>query len=173
MIGDLACYTIGHSKHSIEEFVELLKHEGIDFIIDVRSVPYSRFAPQFNLKTIESRFSEYKIAYKYMGDVIGGRFKEPEFLDHEGRVDFLKAAKGERFQQGLESVVSTISGGKRVAIMCTEKDPLNCHRFLLISHDLSERGIRMIHIMADGIRIENERWRICCCVIKGNRIMSS
>ena len=140
----LTCYSIGHSNHTMEFFLSLIASHGITLVADVRSVPFSRFAAQFNRKPAESALRLAGVEYEYLGDMLGGKNSGPETVS------------GELFQRGLETVISRISGGANLAIMCAEKDPLKCHRFLLISPELSKRGVRINHILADGSVIGND-----------------
>jgi uncharacterized protein (DUF488 family) len=140
-VNNTCIHTIGHSNHSFDYFVNLLKLHSIDLIIDVRSVPYSRFAPQFNRKILERELTANAIRYEYMGDTLGGKNPEADLKD---------------YRKGLESVMSMSNSGTRLAFMCAEKDPLSCHRFGLLSMLLNAMGINPVHILADGSIIGNE-----------------
>lgn len=153
----MTCYTIGHSKHTTEEFVSLIKPYGINMVIDVRSIPFSRYAPQFNRTFIQRNFDCFAINYEYMGDVLGGKFIYTDFFNESGCVGFHKVTSNELFQKGNDSVIAKIKNGMNLVLMCTEKDPLYCHRFLLISRELSSRGVKVIHLLADGNAIDNEQ----------------
>ncbi len=142
-------YTIGHSTHSMECFTGLLKRYAIDVIVDVRSVPYSRYAEQFNQDELSRALAEQSIYYLYMGDSLGARHEEEELLFADGTVDFEKVQKTMKFQDGIVRILGGVVKGYRVAIMCSEKNPLECHRFSMISRNLAKKGIRVVHILPD------------------------
>jgi len=150
----LTCYTIGHSRHTIEQFIGLVKLHGIDLVADVRSIPYSRHASQFNRNAIEHSLIQHGIAYEYLGDMLGGR--SPELADEDGSISFDNAMKSIAFQQGLDTLVARLGSGLNTTIMCAEKDPLHCHRFHLISRALDSRGIHVVHLLADGSKIDHQ-----------------
>lgn len=145
-------FTIGHSDHSTEFFLELLNKHGITALADVRSAPYSRFNPQFNRETIASTLKASSIRYVYLGKELGGRSSDPTCYDH-GRIRYDRLAQSSRVQEGIKRVI-TGAMEYRIALMCAEKEPLHCHRTLLIGHELDTRGIDVTHILSDG-RLES------------------
>jgi len=147
-------YTIGHSNHPIEKFIDLLRPHGITAIADVRSAPYSRYHPQFNRESLEALLKKAGIAYVFLGEELGARPKDPACYDN-GRVDFGHLAASEKFRRGLDRVI-TGSRKYRLALMCAEKEPLDCHRTILVCRHLRERGVNIKHILADG-SIEDHR----------------
>jgi len=126
--------TIGHSNHPIERFLALVQGAGVSALADVRSFPISRYAPQFNKDALAKSLAEKAIVYLYCGEELGGRSRDPSTL--------------ESFRKGLDRVVAE-SARHRVALMCAERDPLDCHR-LLLARALVERGIAVAHILASG-----------------------
>jgi uncharacterized protein (DUF488 family) len=144
------CYTIGHSNHGIDRFLELLQDTGTDTVIDVRSTPFSRFNPQFNRKNLEKSLKERAIGYIFMGDQLGGRYTDPSLLLPDGTVDYRKVQETERFREGISRLLAVISCGKTIALMCAEKEPERCHRFALISPVLQAKGISVVHIRPEG-----------------------
>lgn len=146
----LLCFTIGHSDQSVGSFIYNLHKAGVDCIIDVRSAPYSKYQPQYNRGEISRVLEQDNIEYHYMGDVLGGRYSDPALLFPDGTVDYQKVSKTQKFINGLEKVVSLIESGKTIALMCSEKDPLRCHRFALVARNLKQRGISVIHLYQDG-----------------------
>lgn len=145
-------YTIGHSNLDLNSFVKLLKDNAIEVLVDVRSNPYSRFASHFNKKIIQKAVEENGLKYLFLGKELGGRPKGKEFYDSEGQVLYLKIAESPLFKEGIERLITGIEK-YRVAIMCSEENPVNCHRRLLVGKVLSEKGIQLFHIRRDG-RIE-------------------
>ena len=142
-------FTIGHSNHEIGAFVELLRQHRVDALADVRSAPYSRFNPQFNREPFAVALKEKGIRYVYLGRELGGRPGDRGCYDDEGRVRYDRVAATEPFRCGLERVVDG-AAGFRIALMCAEKEPLHCHRTLLVAHELDKRGVGVAHIHADG-----------------------
>jgi uncharacterized protein (DUF488 family) len=150
------CFTIGYGDNPIDRFITFLQNFSIDAIIDVRSSPYSRFNPHFNREILEISLNRSDIGYRYMGDKIGGRYTDPGLLFPEGTVDYRKVQNTEKFQEGINEVLSIISSGKKIALMCAEKEPERCHRFALISPFLQAKGISVIHIRPEGKVQPNE-----------------
>lgn len=141
-------YTVGHSNHSEQGFVDLLTKNGITAIADVRSSPYSRFNPQFNRESLIKSFRKAGIAYVFLGAELGARSEDCSCYEN-GKVQYDRLAQTEVFRKGLERVVEG-SRAYRVALMCAEKDPLDCHRTILVARHLVERGIEVKHILAEG-----------------------
>ncbi|MEE8393657.1 MAG: DUF488 domain-containing protein [Rhodospirillales bacterium] len=149
----LVVYTIGHSAHSMETFLQLLKQMGITAIADVRSVPYSRHVPQFNKPDIQESLREAGIEYVFLGKELGARPKDCS-LYRDDSADFALMAESTTFKSGLERV---LKGAARysIALMCAEKDPLDCHRNILVARGLKELGAVIRHVMSDGQIEEN------------------
>ncbi len=145
-------YTIGHSNHPIDEFLALLRTHGVEAIADVRSHPYSRFNPQFSLKRLSASLEEAGVAYLFLGRELGARSDDPSVVV-DGKVDYARLAKTARFQEGLARVAEA-AGRARVALMCAEKDPLDCHRAILVCPELAARGVAAQHIREHG-RLES------------------
>jgi uncharacterized protein (DUF488 family) len=145
-------YTIGHSNHPIERFLDLLARHEIAGIADVRSHPYSRFSPQFSLKRLSASLEAAGIAYLFFGRELGARSDDPATVV-DGRVDYDRLARTQRFQDGLGRVADTAANA-RIALMCAERDPFECHRAILVCPALAARGIESQHIREDG-RLES------------------
>src|SRR6266849_3905571 len=140
--------TVGHSTHTIEEFIRILSQHRITAVVDVRSMPYSRFQPQFNRSTLTSTLKENGIAYVFLGKELGARSEDPSCYEN-GRVRYARLAKRPEFRAGLERVHAG-SERHRLALMCAEHEPLECHRSLLIAQELAAFGLSVAHIHADG-----------------------
>ena len=140
--------TIGHSRHPLEAFVALLRRYEVARVIDVRSTPYSRFNPQFNRESLARNLTACGIEYSFLGVELGGRSDDPSCYEN-GRIRYDRVAATPSFRQGLDRVVQD-AGGRPAALMCAEKEPLDCHRTLLIAQALAARGVRVGHILADG-----------------------
>lgn len=142
-------YSIGHGHKTAEELINELHSFSIQFLIDVRSNPFSKWAPHFNRGMIEQLFKNTDIRYFYMGDCIGGRPLNDDCYDENGCFDYQKMAKVPDFKKGLQRLIDANSGGYKVAIMCSESDPSLCHRSKLIGRELlAEHNIVMYHIIA-------------------------
>ena len=146
-------YTIGHSNQSAEELGNLLRTYEIDVVVDVRSSPYSRWAPQFNKDTLQQYLRSLGIRYLYLGKELGGRpnpKNRPDLYDEEGRALYYRMAGEEAFLSGLGRLLDGIER-YRVAVMCSEENPTDCHRRLLIGKSLTDREcVRLEHIRRDG-----------------------
>ncbi len=140
--------TIGHSNHSIDAFCALLTQHGVTKLADVRSVPYSRFNPHFNQKPLAAELVSRGIGYEFFGRELGGR-SEDQSCYEGGRVQYARLAQADTFQEGILRLVSECEQ-HQVALMCSEKEPLDCHRSLLLGKDLIARGVAVEHIHADG-----------------------
>lgn len=140
--------TIGHSTHALDEFVALLRQHRVTAVGDVRSAPYSRFNPQFNRDVLPSSLKGFGIEYVYLGHALGGRSDDPACYE-KGRICYDRVAKTEHFRHGLNRVVYG-AANHRIALMCAEKEPLECHRTLLVSQALDNQGVKVAHIHADG-----------------------
>ncbi|MBV9160975.1 MAG: DUF488 domain-containing protein [Pseudonocardiales bacterium] len=140
--------TIGHSNHSMADFLSLLKRHQITALADVRSAPYSRYAPHFNRTRLVQELRRYEVKYVFLGNELGGRSDDPSCYDH-GRVQYARLAQTMSFCCGIGRVVKG-AVSERIALMCAEKDPLNCHRTLLVAPSLIERGVDVQHISSDG-----------------------
>lgn len=147
-------YSIGHSNHPLDAFLDLLRSHGIEVLLDVRSAPYSRYVPHFNPANLKTALKEAGFQYIYMGKELGGRPEGAEFYDAEGHVRYDRLAASPLFLAGLDRLI-TGAARYRVAMMCSEENPTDCHRRLLITRVLAGRGIPVQHIRGDG-RIESE-----------------
>ena len=149
----LRVLTIGHSNLAAEEVITLLHQYGITTMIDVRSEPYSRYAPHFCRAPFAASLGAASIAYRWMGDTLGGRPADPacyyDNIVRKGNVDFQALSVHPHFQSGLRDLIAQAHSGQ-VAIMCSEEDPRRCHRHRLIESSLREHGVEVLHIRRDG-----------------------
>ncbi len=148
-----ALFTIGHSNHTDEQFVQLLRQHGIDVLADVRSQPYSKYTNQFNREDLQALLARHRLKYVFMGQSLGGRPEGEVYYDNEGHVLYHRVAEADFFLQGLERIQKGIAS-YRVAMMCSEEDPLVCHRHRLVARVLRSRGVPIQHIRGDG-RVES------------------
>ncbi|MFI1580842.1 DUF488 family protein [Embleya sp. NPDC020630] len=141
-------FTVGHSTHSISGFLSLLQKHGVTAVADVRSMPVSRFTPQFNRYAVERSLRESDIKYVFLGKELGARADDPAcYVD--GRVQYNLLARTPDFVNGIERLRKG-SQSERIAVMCAEQEPLDCHRCVLVARVLDEHGITVQHIHGDG-----------------------
>ncbi|MEZ2219998.1 DUF488 family protein [Rhizobium sp. RCC_161_2] len=147
--------TIGHSTLPYERFLALLRQASVTAIADVRTAPYSRHFPQFNRDTLRDELRQDHIAYVFLGEELGGRPKDKRFFCN-GVADYEKMATTVEFARGLERV---LEGARkyRIAMMCSEHDPLDCHRCLLVGRALHEHGVTIKHILNSGQLVDHRQ----------------
>lgn len=133
--------TIGHSNHPIEKFIDLLVQGGVALLVDVRSMPYSRRFPQFSRERLQKSLAQAGIDYVWEGEALGGMTK--------GVNSYGEAAARPEFQAALDRVIETAVEAP-LCLMCAEKEPMDCHRTVLVSRRLAERGAAVEHLLADG-----------------------
>ncbi len=140
--------TVGHSNHSIERFTDLLGLHGVTAIADVRSRPYSRFNPSFNRDPLARVLARQRVAYVFLGRELGARSEDRACYEN-GRVQYRRLAASPLFKAGVQRVLDGTQT-HRVALLCAEREPLACHRALLVSRELEGVGIQVTHVHADG-----------------------
>lgn len=149
-------YTIGHSNHSFANFLELLKLHNINALGDVRSHPYSKSYPHFSYKMLQQELPKNSIAYVFLGNELGGRTHDSTCCNLEGQVQYDRLANTQLFQAGLQRLQKGIERSYQIALMCAEKDPLFCHRMVLIGRQLRSAELTIKHILEDG-RLETQQ----------------
>jgi uncharacterized protein (DUF488 family) len=142
-------HTVGHSNHPIERFLALLQPHGITAVADVRSTPYSRFNPQYRRERLQTALAEVGIQYVFLGEELGARSQDPACYDPDGRVSYTRLAKTQLFRKGIERL-KTGMAEHRISLMCAEREPLECHRTILVSRELVRDGVAVKHILGDG-----------------------
>lgn len=141
-------FTVGHSTHDLPDLVRILSQHDVTAVADVRSVPASRFAPQFNRNSMEFGLREAGIKYVFMGNELGARTADAScYVD--GRVQYARLARTSEFASGIGRLMNGAQT-ERIAVMCSEGEPLDCHRTVLIARVLTERGLSIDHIHSDG-----------------------
>jgi uncharacterized protein (DUF488 family) len=153
-------YSIGHSNLSSDAFLDLLQLFSIDALVDVRSSPYSQYLPHFNRPELQHFLNANSIEYLFAGEFLGGRPQDPQLYKAreipEGKADYLNlvdypaVARTAHFRRGLQRLMD-VAKQRTVAIMCSEEDPLQCHRHHLIANELDLRNIAVVHIRKSGI----------------------
>jgi uncharacterized protein (DUF488 family) len=142
-------FSVGHSNKSIDHFVDLLRTQKLEVVVDVRSHPYSRYAPHFNREPLKETLARAEMRYGFLGRELGGRPEGDEYYDDEGHVLYGRVAQSVPFLAGIERLERGLAQF-RLAIMCSEEDPTDCHRRLLVTRVLSERGVSVVHLRGDG-----------------------
>lgn len=141
-------FTIGHSTHPQDRLIALLKTHGVTALCDVRSKPYSRMNPQFNKEDLKQALHKAGISYVFLGKELGARSEDPSCYDG-GKVQYDRLAQTEIFREGLGRIEEGIRK-YRISLMCAEKEPLECHRTVLVARHLDAAGHVVQHIHADG-----------------------
>jgi uncharacterized protein (DUF488 family) len=142
-------WTIGHSNHPSERLIAMLADAQIAYVIDVRSYPYSRIAPQHNRDRLAHLLAAHQIGYLYLGEQLGGRPENPAHYDPEGHALYRPMSEQPEFRSALDRVVSGATD-HRIALLCSEARPTHCHRRLLVGKVLAEHGLHLHHILSDG-----------------------
>jgi hypothetical protein len=142
-------YTVGHSTHPIEVFIDLLNTFSINCLIDVRSVAASSYNPQYNKEPLSNFLKANGINYMHFAEEFGARHSDPDLLDDEGKVNFELVRKSWNFKNGVERLWLGVDKGDTIALMCSESEPFDCHRFSMISIALEKDGFEVRHILKD------------------------
>jgi uncharacterized protein (DUF488 family) len=143
-------YSIGHGNRKAEDFLALLKDFGIEYLIDIRSQPYSKFNPQFNQIDLKFFLKRNGVQYVFMGDTIGGRPKDTSCYDNEGKVDYELVKTKDFFLSGIDRLKTAYYKDINVVLMCSESNPCECHRSKLIGKVLFNDNIVLKHIDEKG-----------------------
>jgi uncharacterized protein (DUF488 family) len=145
-MGQTPIYTIGYGAREIEDFIAVLQANQIAYLIDVRSKPYSRYKPDFSKQALESYLKAANIRYIFMGDTLGGMPDDPDCYDEDGKVIYDEVAQKSFYQEGIGRLQNAWQQQLKVAIMCSEGKPENCHRTKLITKTLAAQNIPISHI---------------------------
>ena|SRR5688572_1601258 len=145
-------YTIGYGARPLEEFIAALQSNGIEYLIDVRTAPYSKFKPEFSKELLQHHLERAGIRYVFMGDTLGGQPKDAS-CQTDGKVDYDKVRTQPFFEAGLQRVRQAFQQQHRIVLMCSEGRPEQCHRSKLIGEALAAAGVPMCHIDDDGALI--------------------
>jgi len=142
-------FTVGYGARTLEEFIAVLKSNAVEYLIDVRTAPYSKFKPEFSRDLLQYQVERAGIRYLFMGDALGGQPKDPA-CHTDGKVDYDKVRAQPWFQKGIERLRKAFEQQHRVALMCSEGRPEQCHRSKLLGEALAAAGIPVCHIDQDG-----------------------
>jgi uncharacterized protein (DUF488 family) len=142
--------TIGYGARSLGHFVEAIQAVGAQYLVDVRSAPYSRYKPEFSREPLAARLEQDGIQYVFMGDALGGMPDDPSCYGPDGRVDYARCRLRPRFLEGLESLEAGWEAGYKIVLMCSEGKPQECHRTKLLAEELVAAGVPVVHIDENG-----------------------
>lgn len=159
---DTPLHTIGHGNRSAADVLDLLIERDVEYVVDVRSFPYSKRFPEFSQKPFRDHLKRRGIRYLFLGAELGGRPDDPDvYVD--GKVSYDLAADRREFKAGLERIVAAVAGGHRACLVCSELRPETCHRTKLVAEQLVRRGVDVVHIDRDGHDASHETvmGRIC------------
>jgi len=142
-------HTLGQGARSLDELISALQAHRIEYLLDVRSSPYSKFRPEFSREALEAALKARGISYVFMGDTLGGQPRDPDCYT-DGKVDYAKVRQQSFFRSGLDHLRKTHDQRMRAALMCSEGRPEQCHRSKMIGEALAAAGIPIRHIDEDG-----------------------
>ncbi|ENZ02486.1 hypothetical protein HMPREF1092_01721 [Clostridium thermobutyricum] len=143
-------FTIGHTNYSIDKFIDLIRKFNINCVVDVRSTPFSKYTPQFNENNLKLELNKRGIYYIKMGNEFGARRKNKKLYTVDGYLDFEKTRKDKDFLKGIERIKQGCNKGFNITLMCTERDPIDCHRTILVSKGLKDNGFNIKHILPNA-----------------------
>jgi len=146
-------YSIGHGGKTVGEVEAIMAALGVSYLVDVRSSPYSKYQPDFSKKELLLKFSGAPIKYVFMGELLGGRPKDPGCYTG-GHVDYEKIKEKDFYQRGIDRLEVAVSKGIKICLICSEAHPGQCHRSKLIGASLQERGHNVIHVLSDKIHLD-------------------
>jgi uncharacterized protein (DUF488 family) len=169
MTSRLAVWTVGHSNHDFESFARLIASQDIEFLVDVRSYPYSRFAPQFSREELQDSIARVGIPYLFLGEELGGRPTRDEHYDADGHALYGPMSEEPGFRAAVQRLLEG-AAKHRLALMCSEAEPRDCHRRLLVGRVLANHGAELRHILPNGdVTVERsvELGDTCQCSLFG------
>lgn len=152
--GRRVLYTVGHSNHTLDVFLDLLTQRQIDVLVDTRSRPHSSYVPHFNHDILRPAVVQAGLRFVYLGQELGGRPEGMQYYDAEGHVLYDRVAQRKDFQAAIAKLERGAVEHK-IALLCSEENPAHCHRRLLVGRVLGERGAWIVHVRGDG-RLQTE-----------------
>ena len=149
-------YSIGYSGFSIGDFISALQANKISLLVDVRSQPYSQHFPDYNKENLEQVLKRSGIYYRNYAAEFGARQEERKYFTPEGYLDFELFAKSPQFLDGFDKLVKSMMQDYRVALMCAEKDPINCHRTILVARAFHDAGYKVMHLLPNNVKMSQK-----------------
>ena len=147
---DLLVFTIGHGGRTVSDMIDQLRNWDIQFIVDVRSAPYSSYQPEFSQGPLSKTLADASLRYGFMGQQLGGRPNDPSCYTENGNVDYDQCRSRFFFQEGISRLRNACEQGYSVCLLCSERNPKNCHRSALIGESLTEVGVEVVHLLPEG-----------------------
>jgi uncharacterized protein (DUF488 family) len=152
MAGGSEILTVGYGARTLEELVGVLESAGAEYVVDVRSAPYSRFKPEFSREPLAAGLEAHGIRYVFMGKELGGKPDDPGCYNADGRIDYSRLRLRPAFLEGLASLEAGWEAGHTLVLMCSEGKPQECHRTKLIAEEMVALGVPVSHIDEQGAR---------------------
>jgi uncharacterized protein (DUF488 family) len=149
-------YTIGYSGFSIDDFVETIKDHNISLVVDIRSSPFSKHFPEYNKGSLEIYLKKNNIFYCNYAVEFGARQNDRKYYCNEGYLDFEVFSKSEQFLQGINKLCNRMEQNYTFVLLCAEKDPICCHRTILVARAFFERGYNVVHLLTNGKTITQQ-----------------
>lgn len=149
-------YSIGYSGFQIDDFISILTSKKISLVVDVRSTPYSQYFSDYNKDILEQRLKKENIYYRNYVDEFGARQEDRKYYSKAGYLDFELFAKSTPFLSGVDKLKKSMEQGYTFALMCAEKDPITCHRTILVSRAFFIAGYKIIHLLPNNITMTQE-----------------
>ena len=142
-------FTIGYSGFTVNEFINTLKNNGVSVVIDVRSLPYSQYYASYNRENISKLLENNKIYYRNYISEFGARQENRNYYPH-GYLDFEMFSKSEQFLSGVRKLEKSMQQNYTIALMCSEKDPMMCHRTIMVARTFHLSGYKVVHLLPNG-----------------------
>ena len=136
-------YTIGYEKSKVEDLISTLTNNSIDVVVDVRSIPYSKYYPSYNKEYFGKKLHDNNIKYLFMGDKLGAKNFSLDTVEGSNKIDYSKIRMKKTFQEGINRLHNGIKKFN-ICLFCSEKDPIFCHRNILICKEL--KGYEVLHL---------------------------
>jgi uncharacterized protein (DUF488 family) len=143
-------YTIGYGNRSISVFLSLLHKYSITTVVDVRSIPYSRFQPHYRQSSLKITLQNAGVVYLYRGNILGGKPANKMLYHANGSLNYGLVETTKEYQTGITELIEQASQGNKICLMCCELDEQCCHRYTLLGETLAKRSIAVKHISKNG-----------------------
>lgn len=144
-------FTVGHGGRTLEDLLRQLNDHGIEFLIDIRSTPYSRYQSEFSQNSLMALLDKTSLKYLFMGHQLGGRPDDPSCYTENGHVDYAQCRTRTSFRAGISRLQHACELGHVVCLLCSESDPTECHRSALVGAALEDEvNIDVIHLLPNG-----------------------
>ena len=150
-------YTIGYAGFCIQDFIDLLKYKKIQVVIDIRSIPYSKHFSEYNKENLQAFLKGYDIYYRNYAKEFGAQQENKDYYSEEGFLDFKEFSLSESFKSGINKLKTIMEKDYVFVLMCSEKDPFECHRSIMVSRSFEKSVYRVNHLLLNGDVITQEK----------------